>query len=323
MGENVIDFKVFYLKQNEGHGNARRKGFSECKNEIVALMDADDICVPCRFEKQLAYFAANPNLSIVGGQIIEFVNDVGNVVGIRQVPTDDDSIKEYMKKRCPMNQMTVMFRKEELDRSGGYIDWYCEEDYYLWARMTLKNCVFANLPEVFLVLAEWIKMDSKGPVFFRQERITQYGRVFRIFKFRTMVNNADKIGSQVTVGGDARITRVGAKIRKVRLDEIPQLINVLIGDMSFVGTRPEVKRYVDAYTDEMYATLLLPAGITSEASIRYKDEDEILAGAEDVDKAYIEQVLPDKMKYNLDEIKRFGFFREIGTMFRTVLAVLH
>ena len=175
---------------------------------------------------------------------------------------------------------------------------------------------------VLLILAIWIKVDSKGPVFFRQARITQYGRVFRIFKFRTMVNNADKIGSQVTVGNDSRITKVGAKIRKLRLDELPQLINVLLGDMSFVGTRPEVKKYVDAYTDEMYATLLLPAGITSEASIRYKDEDELLAGAVDVDKVYVEQVLPGKMKYNLDAVKKFSFVGDIVTMVRTVIAVL-
>lgn len=175
---------------------------------------------------------------------------------------------------------------------------------------------------VLLILAVWIKVDSQGPVFFRQTRITQYGKAFRIFKFRTMVNNADKIGSQVTVGNDSRITKVGAKIRKLRLDELPQLINVLLGDMSFVGTRPEVKKYVDAYTDEMYATLLLPAGITSEASIRYKDEDELLAGAADVDKVYIEQVLPGKMKYNLDAVRKFSFFGDIMTMFRTVIAVL-
>ncbi len=175
---------------------------------------------------------------------------------------------------------------------------------------------------VLLILAVWIKLDSQGPVFFRQARITQYGRVFRIFKFRTMVNNADKNGSQVTVGNDSRITKVGAKIRKLRLDELPQLINVLLGDMSFVGTRPEVKKYVDAYTDEMYATLLLPAGITSEASIRYKDEDELLAGAENVDKVYVEQVLPGKMKHNLEAVKKFSFVGEIATMFRTVFAVL-
>lgn len=175
---------------------------------------------------------------------------------------------------------------------------------------------------VLLVLAVWIKIDSPGPVFFRQKRVTQYGRVFRIFKFRTMVNDADKIGSQVTVGNDSRITKVGAKIRKLRLDELPQLINVLLGDMSFVGTRPEVEKYVNAYTDEMYATLLLPAGITSEASIQYKDEDELLSDAENVDQVYIEQVLPGKMKYNLDAIKTFRFWGEIKTMFRTVIAVV-
>lgn len=175
---------------------------------------------------------------------------------------------------------------------------------------------------VLLILAIWIKLDSPGPVFFRQKRVTRYGRVFRIFKFRTMVNNADKIGSQVTVGNDSRITKVGAKIRKLRLDELPQLINVLLGDMSFVGTRPEVEKYVNAYTDEMYATLLLPAGITSEASIQYKDEDELLSDADDVDRVYIEQVLPEKMKYNLEAIKTFRFWGEIKTMFRTVIAVI-
>ena len=178
------------------------------------------------------------------------------------------------------------------------------------------------LSPVFLVLAIAIKLDSPGPVFFRQVRVTQYGRNFRIFKFRTMVNNADKIGSQVTVGNDARITRVGKFIRDCRLDEIGQLLNVLAGDMTFVGTRPEVRKYVDAYTPEMWATLLLPAGITSEASILYKDESRLLEQAKDVDDAYIRQVLPGKMKYNLYSIRNFSFWFEIRTMFRTVFAVL-
>lgn len=177
------------------------------------------------------------------------------------------------------------------------------------------------LSPVFLILALMIKIDSRGPVFFRQERVTSYGRRFRIFKFRTMVNDAEKKGSQVTVGNDSRITKVGARIRKIRLDELPQLINVLLGDMSFVGTRPEVSRYVKEYSDEMFATLLLPAGITSEASIRYKDEDELLSGADDVDRVYVEKVLPEKMKYNLMAIKEFSFIGEIGLMFRTVGAV--
>ncbi|MBQ4320719.1 MAG: sugar transferase [Oscillospiraceae bacterium] len=178
------------------------------------------------------------------------------------------------------------------------------------------------LSPVFLVLAIAIKLDSPGPVFYRQVRVTRYGKEFRIFKFRSMVSDADKKGSLVTVGGDSRITRVGKLIRKCRLDEISQLINVLDGTMTFVGTRPEVPKYVAAYTPEMMATLLLPAGITSEASIRYKDEDRLLEGAEDVDKVYTEEVLPGKMRYNLDAVKRFSFFGDIATMFRTVFAVL-
>lgn len=129
---------------------------------------------------------------------------------------------------------------------------------------------------VMLILAVCIKLDSKGPVFYRQERVTQYGKKYRIFKFRTMVADADKKGPLVTTGQDSRITRMGNKLRKCRLDELPQLFNVLTGDMSFVGTRPEVQKYVDSYSPEMMATLLLPAGITSRTSIAYKDEDEIL-----------------------------------------------
>lgn len=178
------------------------------------------------------------------------------------------------------------------------------------------------LSPVFLLLAIAIKIDSKGPVFFRQTRVTQYGKTFRIFKFRTMVNNADKIGSQVTVKADNRITRVGKLIRKCRLDEICQLIDVLRGTMTFVGTRPEVPKYVDRYTNEMWATLLLPAGITSMASICYKDEDALLENAENVDDTYMEKVLPQKMEYNLSEIKKFGFWRDIKLMFMTVFAVL-
>ena len=178
------------------------------------------------------------------------------------------------------------------------------------------------LSPVFLVLAIAIKLDSHGPVFYRQVRVTQYGREFRIFKFRTMVQNADRIGSQVTVSGDSRITRVGKVIRSCRLDEIGQLLNVLGGSMSFVGTRPEVPKYVARYTPEMMATLLLPAGVTSEASIRYKDEAELLDKAEDVDETYVQQVLPGKMAYNLESIRHFGLGQELLTMLRTVKAVL-
>ena len=178
------------------------------------------------------------------------------------------------------------------------------------------------LSPVFLVLAIAIKLDSPGPVFYRQVRVTQYGREFRIFKFRSMVSDADKRGSLVTVSGDSRITRVGKFIRKCRLDEVCQLIDVLRGTMTFVGTRPEVPKYLAAYTPEMMATLLLPAGVTSEASILYKDEAELLDAADDVDAVYIRDVLPGKMKYNLDALKNFSFFSDIATMFRTVFAVL-
>lgn len=173
-----------------------------------------------------------------------------------------------------------------------------------------------------LIVAILIKCDSKGEVFFRQTRITQYGKEFKIFKFRTMVKNAESLGSQVTVKNDMRITKVGSKIRKLRIDEIPQLFNVLKGEMSFVGTRPEVKKYTDKYTNEMMATFLMPAGITSTASIEFKDEDKILSGEDNVDKAYIEKVLPQKMKYNLDYIEEFNFLNDIKIMFKTLLAVL-
>lgn len=173
-----------------------------------------------------------------------------------------------------------------------------------------------------IVISIWIKLDSKGPVLYRQERVTTYGKHFRIHKFRTMVSNADKIGTAVTVGNDSRITRVGSKLRHLRLDEFPQLFDVISGDMSFVGTRPEAVKYVERYKPEYNATLLMPAGITSEASIRYKDEDKLLNGADDVDEVYVSKVLPEKMKWNLNSIERFSFLREILTMFRTVAAVL-
>ena len=178
------------------------------------------------------------------------------------------------------------------------------------------------LTPLWIVIAIAIKKDSEGPVFYRQERVTTYGKRFRIHKFRTMVSNADKIGAAVTVGNDSRITKVGAKLRGCRLDELPQVFDLISGNMSFVGTRPEAVKYVEKYKPEYMATLLLPAGITSEASIRYKDEAELLDAADDVDRVYVEDVLPGKMKHNLESLKSFSFFGEIATMFRTVFAVL-
>lgn len=178
------------------------------------------------------------------------------------------------------------------------------------------------LSPIMIIIAIAIKLDSKGPVFFRQKRITQYGKVFRIFKFRTMVENAEKLGSQVTVSNDPRVTKIGGFIRKYRIDEFPQLLNVLFGDMTFVGTRPEVKKYVDAYTNEMLATLLLPAGITSEASIKYKDEQRLLSSSADADKTYIEEILPEKMKYNLRGIEKTSIKYDLSIMLATVFGVL-
>lgn len=172
-----------------------------------------------------------------------------------------------------------------------------------------------------LVIAIIIRCESKGPAIFRQERVTTYGQRFMILKFRTMVDDAERIGAQVTVSRDARITKVGRSLRNSRLDELPQLLNILKGDMSFVGTRPEVPKYVARYTDEMLATLLLPAGVTSEASIQYKDEYRLLRSAEDVDEAYVTQVLPGKMAHNLRAMESFSFVREFRTLFRTVLAI--
>lgn len=179
------------------------------------------------------------------------------------------------------------------------------------------------LSPVLLVLSILIVKDSKGGVFYRQERVTQYGRKFKIFKFRTMVANADKIGSQVTVQNDERITKIGKVLRKYRLDEVPQLINILLGDMSFVGTRPESTYYVKKYTPEMYATLLLPAGVTSEASIRYKDEAELLDKADDVDEVYVKKVLPKKMEWNLKYVNKFSFFLDIKLAVKTLLVVMY
>ena len=179
------------------------------------------------------------------------------------------------------------------------------------------------LSPILVLLSIMIKLDSKGPVLFKQVRVTTYGRKFKIWKFRTMVNHADKLGTQVTTKGDARITRMGHLLRKVRLDELPQLFNVLKGDMTFVGTRPEVPKYVAHYTEEMMATFLLPAGVTSRTSIEYKDEERLLNGEGDPDKIYIEQILPEKMKYNLDYIRGFSIWKDLVILFQTVAAVLH
>lgn len=172
-----------------------------------------------------------------------------------------------------------------------------------------------------IIIAVAVKATSKGPVFYRQVRVTTYGRYFKILKFRTMVENADKIGSLVTTDSDSRVTKVGRFLRKYRLDELPQIFNVLSGSMSVVGTRPEVPKYVEQYKPEYLATLLIPAGITSLASIMYKDEEKLLSSELDVDKVYIEKILPEKMKYNLQYTENFGFRSDLKLMLKTVKEV--
>lgn len=178
------------------------------------------------------------------------------------------------------------------------------------------------LSPLLLLLALAVKLDSRGPVFYRQVRVGRYNQDFKIFKFRTMVQDADKIGPPLTVGDDPRVTRVGRLIRKLRLDEFSQLLNVLGGSMSLVGPRPEVRKYVDVYTPEYMATLLIRPGITATSSIAFKDEDSLLNAAEDPEKVYVEQILPPKMAYNLAYMKKISLLNDIKIMFQTVGAVL-
>lgn len=239
---------------------------------------------------------------------------------------------QYAKRRNA-GQMSVMLRRwEDLPEFMRVpeVRPYWEALWEKRGQLVAKRCfdvtgsvaLIALLGLPMIAIAACIKLDSPGSVLYRQERVTTYGKLFRIHKFRTMISNADKIGSAVTVDNDTRITKVGSKLRRLRLDEFPQLFDVLVGNMSFVGTRPEAVKYVEKYECEYYATLLLPAGITSEASIRFKDEDKLLKAAENVDRAYVDQILPQKMKWNLKSIEEFSFPAEMATMFRTVAAVL-
>lgn len=213
----------------------------------------------------------------------------------------------------------------QLDEVRPYYDILDKKRFSLWLKR-ITDIVLALLILVFLILpmaviAVMIKLNSKGPVLYKQERVTTYNKTFKIMKFRTMTVGADKEGALITSANDNRVTSVGAKLRKFRLDELPQIFHVLSGKMSFVGTRPEVRRYVERYTPEMMATLLMPAGITSLASIRFKDEDALIGDVtdpEEVDRIYVEEILPKKMRYNLRYISRFGFRRDLYLMFSTI-----
>lgn len=221
-----------------------------------------------------------------------------------------DEIPVFMKNEQVKYYYNILKKKEQQIRIKRIFD------------LVMAVGLIIVLAPFMLAISVAIKMDSPGSVIFKQVRITTYGRKFYIYKFRTMVAGADKIGSKVTVQGDSRITKTGEFLRKYRLDEIPQLFNVLIGDMSFVGTRPEVEKYVHQYNDAMKATLLMPAGITSLASIKYKDEDQLLRNAENTDEEYVKIVLPEKMKYNLKALEEFDIFSDLKTMIATVFAVV-
>ena len=223
---------------------------------------------------------------------------------------------------CDWDELPERMQTEEVKP---YYDFLKRKSFSLFIKrlsdIVLSFLLLVILSPVYLILAIVIKCDSKGPVFYRQVRITQYGREFRIHKFRSMVVGADR-GTLVTVGEDARITRVGQFIRKCRLDEIAQLLDVITGKMTFVGVRPEVPRYVEHYTPEMMATLLLPAGITNLTSIYYSGESDLLDRSENPEKTYVEEVLPGKMKWNLEGIEKFSLCGDVIIMFQTVYAVI-
>ncbi|WMJ22591.1 sugar transferase [Paludicola sp. MB14-C6] len=193
-----------------------------------------------------------------------------------------------------------------------------------WKRfleVILCSFLFLLVSPFFLIFALLIKLTSRGPILFKQERVGKDMRLFYILKFRTMVQDADKKGVQLTTNNDSRITPFGRFLRAINMDEMPQLLNVIKGDMSIIGTRPEVKRYVDVYTDEMYATLLLPPGMLSLASVKYKDENSLLSGKEDPQKVYIEQILPDKMKYNLEYLKKLSVKEDMKLIGKSIACV--
>ena len=188
--------------------------------------------------------------------------------------------------------------------------------------IVVSGCALAVLWPVLLLIAIAIKIDDPGPVFYRQVRVGRSGKTFRIYKFRTMVVDADKKGLAITVGRDNRITRMGAFLRKTKLDELAQLINVFTGEMSFVGPRPEVPKYVDMYTPYQRQVLLVRPGITDYASIAYRNENDLLAGADDPEKMYIEKIMPDKIELNMKYLREISPLADIRLILSTIVAVI-
>lgn len=223
---------------------------------------------------------------------------------------------------CEWEDLPENMRTDEV---RPYYDILCKHKFQLIIKrivdIVISLTIIMLMWPIFIAIAIAIKIDSPGPVFYRQFRVGQYGKLFKIFKFRSMVNNADKNGSLVTVQGDMRITKVGKFIRKYRLDETSQLFDVLRGTMTLVGTRPEVQKYVEQYNKTMLATLLLPPGVTSLASITYRNENDLI-DKKHPDDDYINKVLPLKMKCNLIELSNIGFVHDMGIMIRTVFNVV-
>ena len=228
----AITFKVVYLPENQGHGNARRKSLEECTNELVALMDADDISFGNRFEKQLKIFKDFDGVDIVGGQITEFIGEPENITGKRIVPENDADIKAFMKKRCPMNQVSVMFKKTFYEKVGGYIDWFCEEDYYLWLRMAEAGGIFANVPETLVNFRIGDAMSARrgGLKYFLSEAgIQKYMYSKKIISLpRFLYNVALRFGGEVILPNKIRTTlfkklRASTEGEKLNLQRIEHL----------------------------------------------------------------------------------------------------
>ena len=199
---------VNWLVENVGHGKARRMGMQKCRYELIALMDADDICIRNRFERQIEIFKKNKNISVVGGLIKEFTESILDVKGVRVVPEDDSNIKLYMKKRCPMNQVTVMFKKRDILEVGGYIDWYCEEDYYLWIRLALANKIFYNIQDnlVYVRVGEEMYQRRGGIKYFKSEaKLQKYMLDNKIINIpRYIINVTERLILQVIMPNKLR-----------------------------------------------------------------------------------------------------------------------
>ena len=226
---NKMNFKVIYLKKNQGHGNARRFGLANCSNELVALMDSDDISLPNRFHYQLKAFQDDPTLDIVGGQITEFIGEPTNIIGKRVVPEKHDDIKAFMKKRCPMNQVSVMFKKSAVESAGGYLDWYCEEDYYLWIRMFLNGSKFANVPQTLVNVRIGDEMSARrgGWKYFKSEKGIQKLLLKKriISFFRYIYNVTIRFFGEVVVPAKLR-TKLFKKMRNKNIAEIEEDANI-------------------------------------------------------------------------------------------------